>query len=143
MEKVPPSAPTGIFKPVGHTLIAFETEEELQSATAALTALGFADASVMRYGAADMTTRVEAALQGASPLDNFGYELDLLRAHGALAQRGCVFLLVHAPADSLSAQVAGMVRSAKPASAQHYGTLLIEDLTERPPGRMGEEAAPN
>jgi hypothetical protein len=143
MEKAQPPAPTGIFKPVGHTLIAFDTDEELQSGMAALRELGFADASMVRYAAAEMRTRVEAALQGASPLDNFGYELDLLRAHGKLAQRGCVFLRVHAPTDSLSAQVAGMVRSVRPASAQHYGRLLIQDLTERPPGRMGEEAAPN
>jgi hypothetical protein len=64
--------------------------------------------------------------------------LDLIRVHKALAEQGCSFLVVDAPTDALAAQVAGLVRTMKPASAQHYGRLLIEDLTEKSPGRMGE-----
>jgi hypothetical protein len=131
----------GVFKPVGHTLIAFHTDGELQSAVAALTALGFLDASLLRYSAAEMAAQVDAELQAASPLAGFGYELDLIHAHRDLALKGCSFLIVHAPTDSLSAQVAELVRSMKPASAQHYGRLLIEDLTEKAPGRLGEQDA--
>jgi hypothetical protein len=130
----------GVFKPVGHTLIGFHTDEELQSALEALRALGFLDASVVHYSAAEMAAQVEAELLDASPLANFGYELDLIRIHGDLAKKGGSFLLVEAPTDVLSAQVADLVRAIKPATAQHYGTLLIENLTERPPGRMGEKA---
>jgi hypothetical protein len=142
MDQVEQPTTPGILKPVGHTLIAFDTEGELQSATAALRALNFADASLVRYSAADMATRVDAELLAAGPLANFGYELDLLRAHGALAKKGCVFLVVHAPTETLSAHVAELVKSIKPASAQHYGRLLVEDLTEKPPGRMGDEETP-
>jgi hypothetical protein len=123
----------GVFKPVGHTLIAFHTEDEL-----ALKALGFADSALVHFSGVEMAAQVEAELLAANPLANFGYELDLIRAHGALAKEGCSFLVVHAPTDELSAQVAELVRTMKPATAQHYGRLLIQDLTERPLGRMGE-----
>jgi hypothetical protein len=128
-----------IFKPVGHTLIAFHTEDEHQSAHQALKALGFQDASLVHYSATQMVALVEAELLAAGPSANFGYELDLLRAHGELAKIGCSFLVVNAPTDALSGQVAELVRGIRPATAQHYGRLLIQDLTERPPGRMGDE----
>jgi hypothetical protein len=131
----------GVFKPVGHTLIAFHTEDELQAAVVALTELGFAQASLERYSAAEMAAQVDAELLAASPLAGFGYELDLVHVHKDLAQKGCSFLVVDAPTEILSAQVAELVRSIKPASAQHYGRLLIEDLTEKAPGRMGQMAA--
>jgi hypothetical protein len=130
-----------VFKPVGHTLIGFHTEDEHQSAHQALKALGFPDASLVHYSATQMMALVEAELLASGPAANFGYELDLLRAHGDLAKKGCSFLLVDASTDVLSDQVADLVRGIKPATAQHYGRLLIQDLTEKPPGRMGDEGA--
>lgn len=140
MDKSNPPTTFGVFKPVGHTLIAFATEAELQSAAVALKNLGFADSSLVHYTPAEMAAQVDAQLQAPSPLANFGYELDLIRAHGELAKNGCSFLVVDAPTDALAAKVAALVHTLAPAAAQHYGHLLIEDLTEKPPGRMGEEA---
>lgn len=141
MKKTAVPTTFGVFKPVGHTLIAFLTEDELQSAVKALTALGFQDSSMVHYSAAEMAAQVDAELLAASPLASFGYELDLIRIHGDLAKKGCCFLVVEAATDILSAQVAALVHTIKPATAQHYGTLLIEDLTERFPGRRGGTAA--
>lgn len=141
MNKTDPPTTFGVFKPVGHTLMAFYTEDQLQSAVVALTALGFAPASMVHYSAAEMATQVDAQLLAASPLASFGYEMDLIRVHGDLAKKGCSFLVVDAPTDVLAAQVAELVHSIKPATAQHYGLLMIEDLTEKAPGRMGEEEA--
>lgn len=118
--------------------MAFHTEGELQSAVAALTTQGFLASSMVRYSAAEMTAQVDAELLAASPLANFGYELDLIRIHGDLAKQGCSFLVVDAPTDALAAQVAELVRTVKPATAQHYGRFMIEDLTERAPGRMDQ-----
>lgn len=139
MDKATPPTTLGVFKPVGHTIIAFNTEDELKSAVLALKALGFEDASMVHYSPAEMVAQVDAELLAASPVANFGYELDLIRAHWALAQKGCSFLVVHAPATALEVQVAELVRSIKPVSAQQYRRLIIEDLTAKPPGRMGEQ----
>ncbi|MEY4346388.1 MAG: hypothetical protein RL032_2220 [Pseudomonadota bacterium] len=141
MDKTDHPTTFGVFKPTGHTLIAFHTPDALQSAAIALKALGFMDSSMVRYTAAEMTALVDAELLVASPLAGFGYELDLIHVYADLAQQGCCFLVVDAPTDELSGQVADLVRSIKPACAQHYGLLMIEDLTQRAPGRMGDEQA--
>lgn len=141
MNKTDPPTTFGVFKPVGHTLIGFRTDDELKTAVAALVALGFLDSSMVHYSAAEMAAQVESELLAASPLASFGYELDLIRVHGDLARKGCSFLVVDASTDILSAQVAELVRSLKPVTAQHYGRLMIEDLTETGPGRIGERGA--
>lgn len=138
MDKTNPPTTFGVFKPVGHTLIAFHTEDELQSAVAALAALGFLHSSMVHYSAAEMAAQVEVELLTANSLATFGYELDLIRVHGDLAKKGCSFLVVDAPTDALAAQVAEYVHTIQPATAQHYGHFMIQDLTEKAPGRMGE-----
>lgn len=139
MNKQNPPTTFGVFKPVGHTLIAFHTRDELEAAQTKLLTLGFGSSSMVHYTASEMRAQVDAELLTANPLANFGYELDLIRAHGELAKQGCSFLVVDAPTDALADQVAELVHSIQPATAQHYGRFLIQDLTEKPPGRMGEQ----
>lgn len=138
MDKSNPPTTFGVFKPVGHTLIAFRTAEELESASTALLMLGFAPDSMVHYTAAEMKAQVDSELLRSSVIANFGYEIDLIKVHGKLADEGCGFLVVDAPSDALAGQVAGLVDRIKPASAQHYGRILIEDLTETPPGQLAE-----
>lgn len=138
MNKTDPPTSFGIFKPVGHTLITFHTESELQTAQSALAALGFGPSSMVHYSASEMGVQIDAELLAASPLANFGYELDLIRVHKGFADDGCCFLVVDAPTEALRTKVADFVRAFNPASAQHYGRFMIEDLTEKAPGRMGE-----
>lgn len=141
MDKTDPPTTFGVFKPVGHTLIAFHTKDELQSAVLALTAMGFLGSSMTRYSADEMAAQVDAELLTASPLATFGYELDLIRNHGRLAKMDCSFLVVNAPTDALATQVADLVRTLKPATAQHYGRFMIEDLTEKALGHVGAKEA--
>jgi hypothetical protein len=48
----------------------------------------------------------------------------------ALAEKGCSFLIVHAPDKALVARVAEVARLIHAASAQHYGRFMIEDLID-------------
>lgn len=134
MDKLNPPTTFGIFKPVGHTLLAFATPDALRNASHALAALGFGGTGLVEYSAAEMLRLADEEIHAAGLLANFGYELDLLRAHRELAQQGCGFLIVHAPDDRLSAQVADLVATLRPVAAQHYGRFLIRDLTEHKPG---------
>lgn len=138
MDKAAHPTTLGVFKPVGHTVIAFRTAPALEAAYQELKAMGFAGASMVRYSASEMAAQCESDLKTANTLANFGYELDLVRSHGDLAQQGCGFLVVEATTEALASQVATLVHTIRPAAAQHYGSFMIEDLTERPPGRMGE-----
>lgn len=139
MNKQDPPKTLGVFKPVGHTLMAFHTTRELESAQVKLLTLGFVSSSMVHYTAAEMLAQVESELLSANPLANFGYELDLIRVHGDLAKQGCSFLVVEASTDALADQVAEVVYAIQPATAQHYGRFMIEDLTEKSPGRTDDQ----
>ncbi|MCX8520224.1 MAG: hypothetical protein ORN28_01655 [Rhodoferax sp.] len=136
MDKYDPPTSFGIFKPTGHTLMAFQDETQLQEAMAALASAGFEPDSMVRYTPQEMAAQVETQLQSHNPLANFGYEIDLIRVYKGLAQEGCSFLVVAASTDALQAKVAELIKRMNPVSAQHYGRILIEDLTENHPGRM-------
>ena len=134
MDKTDPPASFGVFKPVGHTVIAFRSEAQVQAAVSALLAQGFASAALVRYTPAEMTAQVDAQEKAASPLASLGQELNLIKSHRALAQSGCSFLVVHAPEDAEAERVAELARSMQAVAAQRYGSFMIEELIERTPG---------
>lgn len=135
MNKHNPPTLFGIFKPTGHTLIAFRSQDELRMASQALTLAGFGLNTMTEYTAEEMCLQTRSELEGAGPMASFGYELDLLRQHKDLAEQGCLFLIVDAPKQHQACLVADVLRSMQPATAQHYGRFLIEDLTEVAPGQ--------
>ena len=135
MDKHNPPTTFGVFKPVGHTLLAFQTAGEVRAAQQALGALGFTATSMVEYSADEMLRLADEEIQAVGMLAGFGYELDLLRTHRMLAEQGCNFLVVRAPDDGHFTLIANLVGTLQPASAQHYGRFLIRDLTENAPGR--------
>ena len=141
MDKTNPPTTFGVFKPVGHTLMAFSTEKALQSAKVTLGDKGFGPTRLVEYTPQEMLTQVEAELHTASPLANFGYELDLVRLHKAFAEDGCSFLVVETGDDASAALVADLVPDLEPVTAQRYGRFMIEDLTEKLPGRQLDKHA--
>ena len=132
MDKSNPPESFGVFKPVGHTVIAFREEVHLKEAMAALLRLGFANTAIVSYTAQEMAKQAAAEQFAAGPLAGFGYELDLVKTHLALAQQGCCFLVVHAPKGEQAAQVAEIARSMNAQSAQHYGRFMIEEVIDNP-----------
>lgn len=135
MDKIDPPKTLGVFKPVGHTVMAYRSEADLQVALNSLAEAGFPDSTCSRYTPAEMKAQADSHLQSASPLATFGYELDLVKAHGALAESGCSFLVVHAPEDAQAERVAAVARATQAVTAQHYGTFMIEDVIALPPGK--------
>jgi len=133
MDKNNPPTNFGVFKPVGHTLMAFATQDKLRNARRTLEGLGFAATALVEYSAAEMLHLADDQLQAVGLMASFGYELDLLRAHRLLAEGGCCFLIVEADDDQTAAQVAGLLATLQPVAAQHYGRFLIQNLTERKP----------
>lgn len=134
MDKTHPSETLGVFKPVGHTVIAYRSAADMQVAVSALIEKGFAYSALVLYTPEEIKAQVDAELRAASPLAAFGYELDLVKSHRALAQSGCSFLIVHAPDNARAERVASVARSTKPAAAYHYGTFMLEELTGLNPG---------
>ncbi len=124
----------GVFKPVGHVIAAFRTAADQQAAAQALLQQGFAASALMRFTPDEMKARVDADMKGASALASLGQELNLVKAHRALAESGCYFLVVHAPDDDLAERVAVVAREMKAVAAQRYGRFIIEELVEQAPG---------
>lgn len=121
----------GVFKPVGHVVLSFATPPQADAAAAdfAGSALGN---GLVRYSDTEMLAQTAADLERATPLASIGQELNLVKAHRALAQRGYHWLVVPAPNDETAARVADLARAHGAERAQYYGRFIIEELIEHP-----------
>jgi hypothetical protein len=134
MDKSHPPESFGVFKPVGHTVIAYRSAADLQAAVDRLKVQGFVDADLVHYTPQQMIDQVDAELPSASPLASIGQDLNLIKAHRALAEKGCSFLVVHAPQAEQAERVAVIARSTRAVAAQHYGRFIVEELIDAPAG---------
>ena len=134
MNKNDPPASFGVFKPVGHILIAFRGANQLQSAIDQLLTRGFATSDLTRYSPQEMIDQVNRELSAASPLASPGNELDFIRAHKTLAEAGSQFLVVQAEGAVQVERVAQVARATGAARAQRYGRLVIEEIIAQPVG---------
>lgn len=133
MEKNKPPESFGVFKPVGHIVMAYRSPDALQSACGALLEQGFSQAAMLRYSSQEMTEQVDTELRNVSPLASFGHELKLIKIYRELAAAGCAFLIVHAPEDDQVARVAAVANKMRAVTAQRYGSLIIEELVDQAP----------
>lgn len=120
----------GVFKPVGHVVVSFPEAKDQQGAAEALAKAGFAGGEVVSYTAQEMLAQIDEDLADASALASIGQEMNLVKAHRALAEKGFHWLVVHAPEDEQARRVADVVRPFKAERAQKYGRLIIEELIE-------------
>jgi hypothetical protein len=128
MDKSNPPETFGVFKPLGHTVLALRTIEDVKVAIAALAAQGLVD--VVIYSPQEMENLSRSERQAASAVAAFGYELELLNTHLALAETGCSFVVVRVSDDAQIARVAEIAHTLNAASAQHYGRFMIQDLID-------------
>ena len=131
MDKANPPESFGVFKPIDHTVMAFKSATDLNAAAATLAGCGFAEEALVTYAPQEMAQLARSERQAASALAAFGYELELVDTHLALAESGCSFLVVHAPQEEQLAQVAEAARLHRAVSAQHYGRFMIQDLIDQ------------
>jgi hypothetical protein len=131
MDKTHPPESFGIFKPVGWIVIALRTEEDLRSMHTTLQANGFGPEALVEYSPQEMLAQIDSELPNAGALAEFGQELKIVKAHRVLAENGCSFLVVRAVDDAWAQRVADQVQRLGAPTAQRYGHLIIEELTER------------
>jgi hypothetical protein len=135
MDKSNPPRSFGVFKPAGHTVIAFSNAADLEAAADALLEQGFTTQDMVRYTPAEMKAQVDADLKNASPLASVGQELNLVKAHYGLAQEGCSFLVVHAPEPARAQRVEAVLHRTHARAAQRYGSFMIEELVDSIEGK--------
>lgn len=123
----------GVFKPVDHVVISFPTAAQAEAAARALSEQGLEhgpEHAIRRLTDRKMLAQIAEDRQRASPLAAIGQELNLIKAHEALARRGYHWLVVYAPQREQALRVAEVVRPFGAERAQAYGTLIIEELIE-------------
>lgn len=133
MKKSHPPETLGVFNPVGHVVASFPSARDVDEAVDALARSGFSGQDVARYSPEQMKAQVEREIADASPIAAIGQELNLVKAHGALADKGYHFLVVNAPKDEQAQEVAEIARRFHAERAQRYGRFIIEELIEEGP----------
>ncbi|MEO8543640.1 MAG: hypothetical protein ABI434_08660 [Burkholderiaceae bacterium] len=134
MEKSNPPRSFGVFKPTGHTVIAFESVALLETAVKALGEQGFVASEIVRYTPQEMLAQTDSDLVTASGMASVGQELNLIKAHRELAQKGSSFLVVSAPDDDQAKRVDTVIHGMHTTAAQRYGTFIVEELVDKADG---------
>ena len=129
----------GVFKPVDHVLMSFATAAQSDGAVAALHSAGFNDSDLSRYNPAEMQAQAEQDIANASALASLGQDLNLVKAHLALAQQGQSFVVVGAADDEQVQRVTEVAERLQATRAQRYGMLVIEELVA--PGETAQQTA--
>lgn len=120
----------GVFKPVGHVIVALPSGTDAQGARSALLHDGFKAADIVFYSPDEMKRQADIDIEQAGVLAGIGQELNLVKSHRALAEQGHSFLVVLAPKDDQAQRVAAISRRFNATRAQSYGRLMIEELIE-------------
>jgi hypothetical protein len=118
----------GVFKPVGHLVVALPSGRQAAQAQHAVAELGVPDEAVHRMSDVQMLEQIEHDLRHASPLAALGQELNLIKAHREMAWRGHHWLVIRVANDAQAQRIADTVRQWGAASAQLYGTFIIQEL---------------
>lgn len=117
----------GVFKPVGHVVVSLPPTVEPEPVLADLEPLGV---ELTRYSAAEMCLQIDRDLARAGFLANIGQELNLVKAHRALAEEGYHWLVVQVRDHAQATEVAAIVDRHDAERAQYYGHLVVEELIQ-------------
>ncbi|MFA7503514.1 MAG: hypothetical protein WCZ28_02320 [Burkholderiaceae bacterium] len=127
MEKDNQPTAFGVFKPVGHVVVSFPPDVPLDRVVSDLRPLGV---DMTRYSAREMCEQIDRDLERAGFLANIGQELNLVKAHRALAEEGYNWLVVRAGDNAQAQDIASIVDRHGAERAQYYGRLIVEELLQ-------------
>ena len=135
MDKMDPPRTFGVFKPAGHTVVAFPDKPALHEAQQRLQSEGVAEARFTTYAPEEMLAQCDTDLAQASAFAAVGQELNLVKLHRELALKRCHFMIVETASDEQAHLVAERARASGAVIAQQYGTFTIEDLIDPADGK--------
>jgi len=118
----------GAFKPVDHVVIALPDDDSADRLAQALRASGFEAADVLEYSAAEKGHAMSRMLEHTSDFAGFGYEVSLMRRYQELSRQGASWLIVYAPDEARTGQVAQLAKAHGALAAEKYNVLVIESL---------------
>ena len=130
----------GVFKPVDHVVISLPDAQSADRAAQAIGQAGVQAGAIRRFTDQEMISQIDHDMKNASPLASIGQEMNLIRAHRDLAERGFHWLVVRAEDDDQARAIAAAAEGCGAERAQHYGRFIIEELIDRDNGlnQVGE-----
>jgi len=90
-----------------------------------------------------MCAQIDRDLERAGFLANIGQELNLVKAHRALAEEGYNWLVVRARDHGQASDVAAICDRAGAERAQYYGHLIVEELIQHGGSRKQRPESPH
>ena len=120
----------GVFKPVGHVMVGLPSQTQVDALVVALHGAGWPGARVRQFSPGESVAELQAMLDKAGPLANFGYEIVLLRRYLSLTLEGYRWLLVQVDDTEAAEAAAKIARGCGATLAVHYRALTVEELIE-------------
>jgi hypothetical protein len=130
MDKESPPRAFGVFKPIGHVVVSFPPQIDLEKVRAALADAGVPRDDATRYTAGEMKRQIDEDLHQGGVLASIGQEMNLVKAHRELAEEGYGWLVVKATSDEHAREIAAITAGFGAERAQHYGRFVIEELID-------------
>ena len=118
----------GAFYPVGYVVAAFPRTAQAKRVRKDLLTGGYDERDVIYLDAKAMARSLRSNLDKTGLLARLGTTRQTLEQQLAEADKGCDFLLVHAPSDEETARVMKVARRVPYRLAHRFHRLAIEDL---------------
>src|ERR1041385_9019056 len=118
----------GILNPVGHVVIAFESDSEAEEAKRDLLIGGYDEGEAITFTGSEMVQKIDGARPHTRIIRMVGWELQRTQKDYELAKQGSAWLIAYAPTDQEGERVMNVARRYKVRTAQKYNRLTIHDL---------------
>ncbi len=119
----------GVFKPVGHVVIAVRDDAAARSLSDALGEEGFADDEVLCFTAAEMAHHLQELLPGVGTAAGFGSEIQSMRQYERMARHeGRGWVVVFSPDDEAHERIRNLAASHGATLVNKYNRLTVEEL---------------
>ncbi len=130
MDNDSPPRAFGVFKPIGHVVVSLPPNVDLEKVSAALADAGVGRSEMTQYTADEMKRQIDLDMQQAGFLASIGQEMNLVKAHRELAEKGYGWLVVKPSNDDQARMIADVSSTFGARRAQHYGRFVIEELLD-------------
>lgn len=119
----------GVFKPVGHVVVAVKDDTAARSLSNALGEEGFADDEVLCFTAEEMAHHLQELLPGVGTAAGFGSEIQSMRQYERMASHdGHGWVVVYAPDEETHERVRTLAAAHGATLVNKYNRLTVEEL---------------
>lgn len=118
----------GVFKPVGHVVVALSTDEVAQEMNQALLDRGLAAEDIVFFRADEMSEKLKTHIPHISGTAGFGTEIQFMRHYDELAATRHGWLIVYTADSDQEPLVQELAEQFNAKLAHKYNLLVTEEL---------------